>query len=81
MEITGFAKHEFTGAGSREFLEKLLTNKIPENGRIALAPMLNESGKLIGDFTVAALTDQITEEEKFIPVSYTHLTLPTNREV
>ncbi|MDP6895260.1 MAG: FAD-dependent oxidoreductase [Acidimicrobiales bacterium] len=66
MEITGFAKHEFSGHGAREFLEKLLTNKIPENGRIALAPMLNEAGKLIGDFTVASLTDQITEEEKFI---------------
>ncbi len=66
MEITGFAKHEFSGTGAREFLEKLLTNKIPKNGRIALAPMLNEAGKLIGDFTVASLADQITEEEKFI---------------
>ena len=66
MEITGFAKHEFSGTGARELLEKLLTNKIPKNGRIALAPMLNEAGKLIGDFTIASLTDQITEEEKFI---------------
>ena len=33
----------------------LLTNRIPPAGRIALAPMLNEQGRLIGDFTVAAL--------------------------
>ena len=26
---------------------------MPRTGRIALAPMLNEAGKLIGDFTVA----------------------------
>ena len=62
MEITGFAKHEFSGIGAREFLEKLLTNKIPENGRIALAPKLNEAGRLIGYCTVASLSDQITEE-------------------
>ena len=43
-EITGFAKHEFTGAGARIFLEGLLTNNIPKSGRISLAPMLNKAG-------------------------------------
>ena len=66
MEITGFAKHEFTGAGARIFLEGLLTNNIPKSGRISLAPMLNEAGKLIGDFTVASLIDEFSGEEKFI---------------
>jgi dimethylglycine dehydrogenase len=34
----------------------MLTNRMPEIGRIVLAPMLNENGKLIGDFTVARLS-------------------------
>ena len=40
METTGFAKHEFSGSGAREFLEKLVTNKVPAAGRLTLAPML-----------------------------------------
>jgi dimethylglycine dehydrogenase len=30
-----------------------MTNRMPKKGRIVLTPMLNESGKLIGDFTIA----------------------------
>ena len=36
------------------FLDRLMTNRMPKPGRIVLSPMLNESGKLIGDFTIAA---------------------------
>ncbi len=66
METTGFAKHEFSGSGAREFLEKLVTNKVPSAGRLTLAPMLNEKGMLIGDFTIATLADPFTEEERFL---------------
>ncbi|MYZ48035.1 GcvT family protein [Propylenella binzhouense] len=52
-EIANFAKYEVTGAGAAAFLESLLTNRMPKAGRIVLSPMLNERGKLIGDFTVA----------------------------
>ncbi len=52
-EIANFAKYEFTGAGAESYLSRLMTNKIPRLGRIALTPMLNEHGKLIGDFTIA----------------------------
>ncbi len=55
IETTGFAKFEFTGSGARAFLDGLLANRIPAVGRIALTPMLNEHGRLIGDLTVAAL--------------------------
>jgi dimethylglycine dehydrogenase len=68
-ETTGFAKHEFSGPGARAYLDGLLTNRIPSQGRIALAPMLNEHGRLIGDFTVAALPAGDPEargEERFI---------------
>ena len=52
-EISNFAKYEITGAGAEAFLYHLMTNKMPRKGRIVLTPMLNENGKLIGDFTIA----------------------------
>jgi dimethylglycine dehydrogenase len=52
-EIANFAKYEFTGPGAEAFLSHLMTNKMPRQGRIALTPMLNPQGKLIGDFTIA----------------------------
>ena len=35
------------------WLDRVLASRLPHEGRIALAPMLNDRGKLIGDFTVA----------------------------
>ena len=52
-EIANFAKYRFTGAGAEAFLSHLMTNKMPKVGRLNLTPMLNENGKLIGDFTIA----------------------------
>jgi dimethylglycine dehydrogenase len=52
-EIAHFAKYEVTGPGAQGWLSRLLTNVMPRPGRIVLSPMLNERGKLIGDFTVA----------------------------
>ena len=66
IETTGFAKHEFSGPGAREFLEKLVTNNVPSPGRLALTPMLNEMGMLIGDFTIATLADSFSAEERFL---------------
>jgi dimethylglycine dehydrogenase len=56
-EIANFAKYEFTGPGAEAFLSRLMTNKMPSQGRIVLTPMLNEAGKLIGDFTIAKAAD------------------------
>ena len=39
--------------GAAAWLEHVLANRLPRPGRMALAPMLNHDGKLIGDFTVA----------------------------
>ncbi len=52
-EIANFAKYEVSGPGAGGFLDRLMTNRMPKPGRIALTPMLNEFGKLIGDFTIA----------------------------
>ncbi len=56
-EIANFAKYEITGPGAEAFLSRTMTNKMPRTGRIVLTPMLNEFGKLIGDFTIAKLAD------------------------
>lgn len=52
-EIANFAKYQVEGPGAEGFLDRLMTNKLPKLGRIVLTPMLNEKGKLIGDFTIA----------------------------
>jgi dimethylglycine dehydrogenase len=52
-EIANFAKYRFCGSGAESFLSRMMTNKMPKTGRIILTPMLNEQGKLIGDFTIA----------------------------
>lgn len=56
-EISNFAKYEVTGTGAESWLNHLMTNKMPRQGRIVLTPMLNERGKLIGDFTIAKAAD------------------------
>jgi dimethylglycine dehydrogenase len=63
METTGFAKFEFSGPGARGFLGRVLAGRIPQPGRMALTPMTNASGKLIGDLTVACLGPATGEAE------------------
>ena len=52
-EIANFAKYRITGSGAEDWLNRLMTNTMPEPDHLCLTPMLNERGKLIGDFTVA----------------------------
>lgn len=55
IETTGFCKFVVTGAGARAWLDRLIAARVPNPGRMALAPMTNEKGNLIGDLTVACL--------------------------
>ena len=57
IEIANFAKHEFKGAGIREYLNHILAGYIPKPGRLTLTPMLTPKGKLAGDLTVACLAE------------------------
>jgi dimethylglycine dehydrogenase len=52
-ETSSFAKYEATGSGAAEWLARIFANRLPREGRLTLSPMLNEGGKLIGDFTIA----------------------------
>ena len=44
-----------SGEGSEAFLDKLLACRLPDVGRVRLAPMLAKSGRLAGDLTVLRL--------------------------
>jgi dimethylglycine dehydrogenase len=57
METSGFAKYTVKGEGAEAWLDRMLACRIPASGRMALAPMLKDDGKLIGDFTLAKFAD------------------------
>ena len=58
LEISSFAKYTITGDGAHDWLDSMLASRIPKPGRMTLAPMLKEDGKLIGDFSLANLGDE-----------------------
>ncbi len=55
LEISNYGKFEVRGPGAATWLSEVMANRVPSVGRIALTPMLNERGKLIGDFTVCRI--------------------------
>ena len=55
-EIHNFGKYLVEGSEAEAWLSRLMANRMPEEGRIALTPMLSPKGRLIGDFTVARLS-------------------------
>jgi len=57
-EIHNFSKFAVTGPGAEAWLNRVLANRMPKPGRIALSPMLNPLGKLIGDLTVSHIAPE-----------------------
>ncbi|HEV2285368.1 MAG TPA: FAD-dependent oxidoreductase [Steroidobacteraceae bacterium] len=66
LEISNYGKFEVTGARAEEWLSHVMANRVPKVGRIALTPMLNERGKLIGDFTMA----RVAADRVFLVCTY-----------
>ena len=54
-ETSNYGKYEVTGRGARAWLDRVFACRIPRTGRIALAPMLNPAGRIVGDLSIAAL--------------------------
>jgi dimethylglycine dehydrogenase len=54
-DISVFAKYKVAGAGAEAWLDRMLACRLPMEGRMTLAPMLKEDGRIIGDFTLANL--------------------------
>jgi len=57
FESAVYARYEISGAGAEAWLNHLVTSKLPKVGRIKLAPMLNQNGKLMGDLTISRLAE------------------------
>ncbi len=56
-ETSNYGKYEVTGAGARAWLDRVFACRIPKPGRLALAPMLNAAGRLVGDLSIACLAE------------------------
>ncbi|HSS64157.1 MAG TPA: glycine cleavage T C-terminal barrel domain-containing protein, partial [Gammaproteobacteria bacterium] len=54
-EVHNFGKYAVTGPGAQEWLEHLMANRMPPEGRMRLSPMLAPSGRFVGDFTISKL--------------------------
>ncbi|HET9390993.1 MAG TPA: FAD-dependent oxidoreductase [Steroidobacteraceae bacterium] len=56
-ETTNYGKYEITGRGARGWLDRVFASRIPRPGRIALGPMLNPAGRIVGDLSIACLRE------------------------
>jgi len=58
IDISNFAKYEIKGPGSRDWLDKIVANKVPNKiGFSCLTPLLGTRGGIAGDFTITQLAD------------------------
>lgn len=55
MDISAFTKVEVSGPDARAFLDRLVGNKLPAPGRIALTHILNEAGRIELETTIVCL--------------------------
>ncbi len=62
LDSSTFSRYEVTGPGAEAWLDRMLAGRLPREGRLALSPMLNDDGRLIGDFTVA----RVAAEQFFV---------------
>jgi len=56
-ELQNFGKYVVKGSNARAWLDRIMAGNIPKPGRLSLTPMLAQSGKIIGDFTVSCLSE------------------------
>jgi dimethylglycine dehydrogenase len=54
-EVHNFGKYAVTGPGAEAWLESVMANTMPREGRMKLSPMLAPSGRIVGDFTISRL--------------------------
>ncbi|UCH75400.1 MAG: FAD-dependent oxidoreductase [Rhodospirillales bacterium] len=54
-EIHNFGKYEVSGPAAKAWLDHVMAGCMPREGRMSLSPMLSDSGRLAGDFTIMRL--------------------------
>jgi dimethylglycine dehydrogenase len=52
LDMTAFAKFEVSGPGAAQWLDTILTNKVPKPGRVSLSYLLTKRGGVRSEFTV-----------------------------
>ena len=55
IETSSYGKFLVSGANAEDWLDHVFANRLPEIGRIALSPMLDHRGRIIGDYTISRL--------------------------
>ena len=58
-EVHNFSKFSVCGPNARAWLDRIMAGRIPQIGRLSLTPMLSPKGKLIGDFTVSCIREDL----------------------
>ena len=56
-ETSNYGKYEVSGRGARAWLDRVFACRIPQPGRLGLAPMLNPAGRIVGDLSIACLAE------------------------
>ncbi|MFK7869530.1 MAG: FAD-dependent oxidoreductase [Roseobacter sp.] len=56
-ELQNFGKYRVTGPRAAAWLARIMAGRIPKPGRVSLAPMLSDAGRIIGDFTVSCISE------------------------
>ncbi|MBY6047350.1 FAD-dependent oxidoreductase [Vannielia litorea] len=52
-EIQNFGKFRVTGPKARDWLDRIMAGRVPQEGKLTLTPMLSPKGRIIGDFTIS----------------------------
>ncbi|MCP4011325.1 MAG: FAD-dependent oxidoreductase [Proteobacteria bacterium] len=59
MDLSVFGKLEVSGSDSEKFLNRVFAGKLPRApGSMAICPMLNRHGGIIGDYTINRIDDE-----------------------
>jgi dimethylglycine dehydrogenase len=58
-EVHNFSKFSVSGPNARAWLDRIMAGRIPQTGRLSLTPMLSPKGKVIGDFTVSCIREDL----------------------
>ena len=64
IDLSAFSKFDVAGADAAAFLDRVLANRVPRNGRVTLAHALTELGGIESEFTVTRL-----DEDRFYLLS------------
>lgn len=59
LDLAGFTKIEIKGVGAEAYLDRLLCTRLPKTGRVGLCYALLPDGKVLSEFTVSKIADDL----------------------